>query len=120
MGTKNKPCSYYFQVPKFGEEFCLADMNIQRLLDNQKEILHLLRGLAAKSGGGVPADIRDLIPSLLTTTEELEGLCQKLRTDNGFRHQLVNIILHRNSFVDDLYKPHTIMQDSVQIMYWKM
>ena len=58
------------------------NINLQTILNNQDEILRLLRSLTARQSGAIPVDVRDLVPTPLSTVEELDLLCEKL---NGMK-----------------------------------
>ena len=61
------------------------NMQWQEVVENQREILRLLRALTSNSVGGVPVDIGDLI----TQPAELEELCEKLEEDVEFKLKMV-------------------------------
>lgn len=56
-----------------------------------QEILHLLRGISTKLGGGEPVDVQDLLPKPLETIQQLEELCNRLEDEEevDFRRKLV-------------------------------
>nr|XP_061825079.1 uncharacterized protein LOC133611918 [Nerophis lumbriciformis] len=68
------------------------NINLQTILSNQDEILRLLRVISAKSTGGEPVDVRDLIPEKLTTVDQLNLLCEKLQADEDFRRKLIKAL----------------------------
>lgn len=73
-------------------------IKVQTLLENQGEILHLLRRMSANSlDGGEPVDIEDLIPQPLRTKHELQELCDKLEQDDTYRGKMVTILVNGKS-----------------------
>ena len=70
------------------------NMNFLTILSNQDEILQLLRSLIARQSVSVPVDVTDLMPTPLSTVEELRLLCEKLDGDEDFKFKLVIYLIH--------------------------
>ncbi|XP_061896177.1 uncharacterized protein LOC133664798 [Entelurus aequoreus] len=65
------------------------NMKVQNILENQGEIMRMLRRLAAQSVGPEAVDVQDLIEKPFETLEQLKAFCERLDTDLLLRKQLV-------------------------------
>lgn len=83
------PAIYCFLLPFFAD-FQL-NMKLKNLLENQIEILNILRGIGSRMSSGDQIDIKDLIPVPVSNDEELEELCNKITDEDDFRRQLVRV-----------------------------
>ncbi|XP_061926714.1 uncharacterized protein LOC133665436 isoform X4 [Entelurus aequoreus] len=68
------------------------NMKVQNILENQGEIMRMLRGLAAQSVGPESVDVQDLIEKPFETLEQLKAFCERLDTDILLRKQLVKAL----------------------------
>ncbi|XP_061896748.1 uncharacterized protein LOC133645835 isoform X3 [Entelurus aequoreus] len=68
------------------------NMKVQNILENQGEIMRMLRGLAAQSVGPEAVDVQDLIEKPFETLEQLKAFCERLDTDLLLRKQLVKAL----------------------------
>ncbi|XP_061881762.1 uncharacterized protein LOC133632934 [Entelurus aequoreus] len=68
------------------------NMKVQNILENQGEIMRMLRGLAAQSVGPESVDVQDLIDQPFETLEQLKAFCERLDTDLLLRKQLVKAL----------------------------
>ena len=67
-------------------------MNMKLVLENQTELLRLVRNIASSSASSDElVDIEDLVPQPMTRASELDELCEKLTEDKDFRRKLVMI-----------------------------
>ncbi|XP_061922837.1 uncharacterized protein LOC133662728 [Entelurus aequoreus] len=73
-------------------EFFQLNMKVQNILENQGEIMRMLRGLAAQSVGPESVDVQDLIDQPFKTLEQLKAFCERLDTDLLLRKQLVKAL----------------------------
>ncbi|XP_061896590.1 uncharacterized protein LOC133645743 isoform X1 [Entelurus aequoreus] len=73
-------------------ELFQLNMKVQNILENQGEIMHMLRGLAAQSVGPESVDVQDLIDQPFETLEQLKAFCERLDTDLLLRKQLVKAL----------------------------
>ncbi|XP_072769149.1 uncharacterized protein [Nerophis lumbriciformis] len=67
-------------------------MKVQKLVENQGEIMRMLRGLAAQSVGPEAVDVQDLIEKPFETLEQLKTFSEQLDTDLLLRKQLVKAL----------------------------
>ena len=67
-------------------------MRQQEILDNQRENVHLLRGITANSVTTDQLDIKDLILQSFLEKDELDDLCEKIKGDATFKMQLQVVI----------------------------
>ncbi|XP_061890555.1 uncharacterized protein LOC133640889 [Entelurus aequoreus] len=70
-------------------ELFQLNMKVQNILENQGEMMRMLRGLAAQSVGPESVDVQDLIDKPFETLEQLKAFCERLDTDLLLRKQLV-------------------------------
>nr|XP_061833318.1 uncharacterized protein LOC133617393 isoform X2 [Nerophis lumbriciformis] len=75
-----------------GSELFQLNMKVQKLVENQGEIMRMLRGLAAQSVGPEAVDVQDLIEKPFETLEQLKTFCEQLDTDLLLRKQLVKAL----------------------------
>ncbi|XP_061899550.1 uncharacterized protein LOC133647849 isoform X2 [Entelurus aequoreus] len=73
-------------------ELFQLNMKVQNILENQGEIMRMLRGLAAQSVGPESVDVQDLIDKPFETLEQLKAFCERLDTDLLLRKQLVKAL----------------------------
>ncbi|XP_061926494.1 uncharacterized protein LOC133665257 [Entelurus aequoreus] len=73
-------------------ELFQLNMKVQNILENQGEIMRMLRGLAAQSVGPESVDVQDLIDQPFETLEQLKAFCERLDTDLLLRKQLVKAL----------------------------
>ncbi|XP_061883501.1 uncharacterized protein LOC133634868 isoform X2 [Entelurus aequoreus] len=73
-------------------ELFQLNMKVQNILENQGEIMRMLRGLAAQSVGPKSVDVQDLIDQPFETLEQLKAFCEWLDTDLLLRKQLVEAL----------------------------
>ncbi|XP_061926711.1 uncharacterized protein LOC133665436 isoform X1 [Entelurus aequoreus] len=73
-------------------ELFQLNMKVQNILENQGEIMRMLRGLAAQSVGPESVDVQDLIEKPFETLEQLKAFCERLDTDILLRKQLVKAL----------------------------
>ncbi|XP_061926579.1 uncharacterized protein LOC133665324 isoform X2 [Entelurus aequoreus] len=70
-------------------ELFQLNMKVQNILENQGEIMRMLKGLAAQSVGPESVDVQDLIDKPFETLEQLKAFCERLNTDLLLRKQLI-------------------------------
>ncbi|XP_061925499.1 uncharacterized protein LOC133664680 isoform X2 [Entelurus aequoreus] len=73
-------------------ELFQLNMKVQNILENQGEIMRMLRGLAAQPVGPESVDVQDLIDQPFETLEQLRAFCERLDTDLLLRKQLVKAL----------------------------
>ncbi|XP_072768338.1 uncharacterized protein [Nerophis lumbriciformis] len=73
-------------------ELFQLNMKVQKLVENQGEIMRMLRGLAAQSVGPEAVDVQDLIEKPFETLEQLKTFSEQLDTDLLLRKQLVKAL----------------------------
>ncbi|XP_061891205.1 uncharacterized protein LOC133641475 isoform X3 [Entelurus aequoreus] len=73
-------------------ELFQLNMKVQNILENQGEMMRMLRGLAAQSVGPESVDVQDLIDQPFETLEQLKAFCERLDTDLLLRKQLVKAL----------------------------
>ncbi|XP_061785797.1 uncharacterized protein [Nerophis lumbriciformis] len=73
-------------------EIFQLNMKVQKLVENQGEIMRMLRGLAAQSVGPEAVDVQDLIEKPFETLEQLKTFSEQLDTDLLLRKQLVKAL----------------------------
>nr|XP_061825673.1 uncharacterized protein LOC133612349 [Nerophis lumbriciformis] len=73
-------------------ELFQLNMKVKKIVENQGEIMRMLRGLAAQSVGPEAVDVQDLIEKPFETLEQLKTFCEQLDTDLLLRKQLVKAL----------------------------
>nr|XP_061785842.1 uncharacterized protein LOC133576553 isoform X1 [Nerophis lumbriciformis] len=73
-------------------ELFQLNMKVQKLVENQGELMRMLRGLAAQSVGPEAVDVQDLIEKPFETLEQLKTFSEQLDTDLLLRKQLVKAL----------------------------
>ncbi len=68
-------------------------MQHDTIIENQNEILALLRKLVGSTKPSAGEDFEDMVPAPLTTTEAMDDLCAKF-TDQGYRKKMVRTYKH--------------------------